>query len=636
MTRSRIRMNIRLWLLLCVFVFIHGRSLADVGARQAQELVVKFGTQAEMLKTDGTGGTYVYEKKYFRSGGSFSLEVTRHPAFNLLGRVDFHVQVLSLNSPGRSIAHRIVTQSGSEKTVAAFHLLGHGPYLVRVRLDGDVRRVMEGQLFPARTNPPLPSESFSLAVKPAFENSGITLADQESFDKLARLLPDCDFGAAPKREPAELESIASVGPAAALTKVATIRLFGAGQELYVDIPPSWRKSGRSIYMKIEAKRFDDSNYRTVCSQFLLSRTSGYVLARVVTQGEWLDWRVETRFGRSDDRFRSEEPITFSRERFLSPPPMFAAGTDFDRTLSFVCFDHKTSDVTSSGTTDFAKSFHLDIRVRESSYKLSASQLREVERLSLAVASTWNRACVNCQPLNLSVITFNGNNFAHSAIAQWVRTKLAVPLDAEFLNMSLGVAKGRNRIGTDGISSSYQPIADLSTEFQDICKLQTLPSHANISELKRQVCNGAPRGAQSSTNILIDFVEGRTACGNNRNIIACRADNELTEFNVRDFKFVFSGSSVASVGNGKIEVDFSHVLLHEMGHWIGLGHIDSGNSAMASSLEQSRCIDAVTVERLSSVVASGFGDRPFPLAFTLEKRPQEEGRVEQLKRARPRR
>jgi len=635
MTSLRVHIKLKTWLLLCIFISIHSKCLADVVAHEAKPMVIKFGTRSELLKTDGTGGTYSYEKKYFRSGGSFSLEISRDPAFNIMGAVDFHIKVLSMTSKGRSVADRIVTQRGNEKVVTTFKLFGRGPHLVRIRLDGDIRKVMEGQLFPARIEPSLPPASFFVEARPIGEGGDITLVDKESFDKFALNLSNCDLGATPRRESAELERISSVGPAAALTKVPTVKLFGAGQEVYLSIPSSWRKAGRRIYIKIEAKRFDDSSYRIVCKPFLLSRTDGYVLARLVTQGEWLNWRVETRFERSDGGFHNEEAITINRERFISPPPMSAAGTDFGRALSFICFDRKTSDVTSLGESDFAKSFYLDIQVRQSEFKVSESQLRDVERLSLDVASAWNRACINCQALNLSIISFNGKNFIHSAVGQWVRSKLLTPLDAEYINMSLRVAKGNNRIGTTGLSFSYQPIGDIRMEFEDVCRIQELPSHSSLSILKRQVCNEESRKQNYTTNILIDFVEGKTACGNDPNIIACRADNELTEFNVRDFKFILSDASAPSIGNGKIEVDFAHVLLHEMGHWVGLGHIDSDDSAMAPSMEQSRCIDAVTVERLNKVVASEIGNKSSPLAFMLEKRPREVRGVGNINRSAPR-
>jgi hypothetical protein len=56
----------------------------------------------------------------------------------------------------------------------------------------------------------------------------------------------------------------------------------------------------------------------------------------------------------------------------------------------------------------------------------------------------------------------------------------------------------------------------------------------------------------------------------------------------------------------------------MGHWIGLDHIDNGQSLMASSMDNSRCIDMQTVNRLLEL-----DDRVGPLgppqAFTMRRK-----------------
>lgn len=107
----------------------------------------------------------------------------------------------------------------------------------------------------------------------------------------------------------------------------------------------------------------------------------------------------------------------------------------------------------------------------------------------------------------------------------------------------------------------------------------------------------------------------TACGDSANIIACRADAELTEYNTRDYTFASDGAGVA-IGKGAVEIDLLHALVHEMGHWIGLGHIDSGHSVMAASMERSRCIDRATVAELAKKGSTRRSDAPYPAAFTL--------------------
>jgi hypothetical protein len=67
------------------------------------------------------------------------------------------------------------------------------------------------------------------------------------------------------------------------------------------------------------------------------------------------------------------------------------------------------------------------------------------------------------------------------------------------------------------------------------------------------------------------------------------------------------------------MDLLQGILHEMGHWIGLQHDDRRESIMASSLEQSRCIDTATAAAIAKAgnAANGIGRLPpAPAAFTL--------------------
>ena len=121
-----------------------------------------------------------------------------------------------------------------------------------------------------------------------------------------------------------------------------------------------------------------------------------------------------------------------------------------------------------------------------------------------------------------------------------------------------------------------------------------------------------------SKIRVRFRDGPTACGDDPNVIACRSDLELTEYNARDYRFVVPGTRPVTIGSGSLEVDLQHVVAHEMGHWIGLSHIERGQSLMSSSMENSRCIDTQTVDRLLAQ-GDGAGEAKFPQAFTMKRR-----------------
>jgi hypothetical protein len=111
-----------------------------------------------------------------------------------------------------------------------------------------------------------------------------------------------------------------------------------------------------------------------------------------------------------------------------------------------------------------------------------------------------------------------------------------------------------------------------------------------------LCQAEHLDPHARATIAVSFrADGSTYCGSDPEIIACRADSTLTEFNTRDYRFRLGNAG--ALGLGAVEIDFLPVLLHEMGHWIGLGHIDHGKSIMASSAERARCIDEPTIEKL---------------------------------------
>jgi Matrixin len=112
-------------------------------------------------------------------------------------------------------------------------------------------------------------------------------------------------------------------------------------------------------------------------------------------------------------------------------------------------------------------------------------------------------------------------------------------------------------------------------------------------------------------------DGKTACGASSNDIACEADKELLEFNTRDYAFCLPGATESCIGNGPRHINLMHVLLHEAGHWLGLGHIEKPDAIMASSLALSRCLSDEDADDLLGSLTSPPQLPVMPASFRLQ-------------------
>jgi hypothetical protein len=393
--------------------------------------------------------------------------------------------------------------------------------------------------------------------------------------------------------------------------VPTSRLVTAGSMLALKIPADLTNLA-SAKVSLYVKNRGDRPFIRVCNEISIPKGSGSRLLEVSASrfGEDSVWRIELTTG---SPFTSTASIEFFRYKNIGGIPPWK-GEVWNASSGYMCLDRMTQNVAYPRTRNaFAGRGRLDVEVGQAVPAYSEDQKNALDALILNAVSIWVRACLVCRVDNLSVVTINGDSYVHPALYMMVRTaeRSANPINLPLPRVQDTVAStlASSRIG---IATPFEPYYKVSLEkdFAHICALKIDNSLPVMRDIQENICKAPKQGA--AAGFLVQFVDGKTACGDNDNIIACRADHELTEYNVRDFRFSLPYDIAPPIGRGPIQVDLMHSLLHEMGHWIGLPHVSSDDSIMAESLEKSRCIDRQTILSLvDQVVETKSKLKPMP-------------------------
>ena len=105
----------------------------------------------------------------------------------------------------------------------------------------------------------------------------------------------------------------------------------------------------------------------------------------------------------------------------------------------------------------------------------------------------------------------------------------------------------------------------------------------------------PDSPKSGLRILL--TEGFTSCDSNPDTIACEQWGDQIEFNIKDYTYTVDSSGEVAFGRGLREVSLDAVMAHEIGHWLGLDHVEKTDALMSPTVDKARCIVDADVEAL---------------------------------------
>jgi hypothetical protein len=113
---------------------------------------------------------------------------------------------------------------------------------------------------------------------------------------------------------------------------------------------------------------------------------------------------------------------------------------------------------------------------------------------------------------------------------------------------------------------------------------------SLLALRHEICKDSPeRTMAASANMKITLLPGRTQCGPAQDYIGCGIAGNEIEISFSDAAFWFVDFSK----NRKVEFGYStfppesgtNLLIHEVGHWFGLPHVNDDKNPVPAFLEQ---------------------------------------------------
>ncbi|RSL17696.1 matrixin [Edaphobacter aggregans] len=209
---------------------------------------------------------------------------------------------------------------------------------------------------------------------------------------------------------------------------------------------------------------------------------------------------------------------------------------------------------------------------------------------------WSAECSWCTIDTLSVLKVGPRRLMRAdllqAIQEWPGPLSKLMADKRLSGLRLTLGSG----------PMYKSVSDDDPTIKKLCGAAeaALPDYFQRVAFAYGCRPGSKPESKAVVELMLEVTDGPTDCGKSVNIVACEPDRELLELNGKDYSFGILGGDTW-IGSGPRHVNLLHVILHEIGHWLWMGHVSNDASIMSEVLNTSQCINDADIAELREAI-----------------------------------